>query len=67
MRRNSNRTTASTKKGDWTTVTFLGGEDCEHVMRVNKDLKDLNPNNLNFPEGTRLFITDNLCPYYRVL
>ena len=43
------------------------GKDCEHVMRVKKDLKDLNPNNLDFPEGTRLFIIDNLCPYYRVL
>ena len=36
-------------------------------MRVKKDLKDLNPNNLDFPEGTRLFINDILCPYYRVL
>ena len=36
-------------------------------MRVKKDLKDLNPNNLDFPEGTRLFINDTLCPYYRVL
>ena len=32
-----------------------------------KDLKDLNPNDLDFPEGTRLFINDTLCPYYRVL
>ena len=36
-------------------------------MRVKKDLKDLNLNNLDFPEGTRLFINDTLCPYYRVL
>ena len=36
-------------------------------MRVMKDLKDLNPNDLDFPEGTRLFINDTLCPYYRVL
>ena len=33
-------------------------------MRVKKDL---NPNDLDFPEGTRLFINDTLCPYYRVL
>ena len=43
------------------------GKDCEHVMRVKKDLKDLNPNNLDFPEGTRLFINDNLRAYYRVI
>ena len=36
-------------------------------MMVMKDLKDLNPNDLDFPEGTRLFINDTLCPYYRVL
>ena len=45
---------------------ILGGKT-EQVMRVKKDLKDLNPNNLDFPEGTRLFINDTLCPYYRVL
>ena len=36
-------------------------------MRVKKDLKDLNSNDLDFPEGKRLFINDTLCPYYRVL
>ena len=41
-------------------------KDCEQVMRVKKDLKDLNPNNLDFPEGTRLFINDIMCPYYKV-
>ena len=35
-------------------------------MRVKKDLKDLNPNNLDFPGVTRLFINDTMCPYYRV-
>ena len=47
-------------------IEILGGKT-EQVMRVKKDLKDLNPNNLDFPEGTRLFINDTLCPYYRVL
>ena len=45
---------------------ILGGKT-EQVIRVKKDLKDLNPNNLDFPEGTRLFINDTLCPYYGVL
>ena len=36
-------------------------------MRIKKDLKDLNPTDLDFPEGTWLFINDALCPYYRVL
>ena len=41
-------------------------KDCEQVMRVKKDLKDLNPDNLDFPEGTWLFINDTLHPYYRI-
>ena len=36
-------------------------------MKVKKDLKDLNPTDSDFPEGTRLFKNDTLCPYYRVL
>ena len=29
------------------------------------DLKDLNPADLDFPKGTKLFINDSLCPFYR--
>ena len=36
------------------------------MIRMKKDLKDLNTTDLDFPEGTRLFINDTLCPYYRV-
>ena len=36
-------------------------------MRVKEDLKDLNPNNLDFPEGACLFINDILRLYYRLL
>ena len=39
----------------------------EQVIRVKKDLKDLNPANLDFPEGTRLFINNTLFRYYTVL
>ena len=41
-------------------------KNCEQVIRV-KDLEDLNPIDLDFPEGTQLFINDSLCPYYRGL
>ena len=30
-------------------------------MRVKKDLKDLNPTDINFPDGARLFLIDSLC------
>ena len=36
-------------------------------MRVTEDLKDLNPTDLDFPQGTRLVVSDSLCPYYRGL
>ena len=42
-------------------------KDYEQVIRVKKDLKDLNTTDLDFPEGTQLFINSTLCPYYRVL
>ena len=31
------------------------------MMRVKKDLKDLNPTDINFPDGARLFLIDSLC------
>ena len=42
-------------------------KDSEQLRKVKKDLKDLNPTDLDFPEGSRLFINDTLCPYYKVL
>ena len=66
VRRNSNRITASTKKRRSDDSEIFKRKYCEQVMRVKKDLKDLNPNNLDFPEGTRLFINDIMCPYYKV-
>ena len=42
-------------------------KDSEQVIKVKKGLKDLNPNNADFSEETRLFINDKLCPYYRIL
>ena len=55
------------KKSDRTIVKFCRGKDCAQVMTVTKDLKNLNPTDLDFPEVTRLFINDSLCPYYRGL
>ena len=36
-------------------------------MRIKKELKDLNPRNLSFLEGTKIYVNDSLCPYYRGL
>ena len=36
-------------------------------MRIKKGLKDFNSTNLSFSEGTRIYVNDSLCPYYRGL
>ena len=36
-------------------------------MRVKKDLKDFDATDLDLPAGTKLYINDSLCPYYRGL
>ena len=36
-------------------------------MRVKKDLKDLDATYLDLSAGTKLYINDSLCPYYRGL
>ena len=37
------------------------------MMRAKKDLKDLDATDLDLPAGTKLYINDSLCPYYRGL
>ena len=54
-------------KSDRTIVKFSRRKDCQHLMRIKKELKDLNPANLSFPEGTKIHVNDSLCPYYRGL
>ena len=36
-------------------------------MPVKIDLKDLDATNLDLPAGTKLYMNDSLCPYYRGL
>ena len=55
------------KNSDRTTVKFSSRKDYEHTMHVIKDLKDLDATDLNLPAGTKLYINDSLCPYYREL
>ena len=42
-------------------------KDCEQVVRVKKDFKDLNSTDLGFPERTWLFTNDSLYLCYRGL
>ena len=42
-------------------------KDCKQVLRYKKDLRNFNMNNLDLSEGTKLFINESLCPYYKGL
>ena len=48
---------------DRSIVKFSRTKDCQHLMRIKKGLKDLNPTNLSFPEGTKIYVNDSLCTY----
>ena len=55
------------KNSGRTIVKFSSRKDCEHTMHVKKDLKDLDATDVDLPAGTKLYINDSLCPYYRRL
>ena len=53
------------REKDRTIVKFVNRKDCTNILRVKKDLKHLDPSKRSFSEGTKIFINESLCPYYR--
>ena len=53
------------KEKDITIVKFANRIDCLQILKVKKDLKSLDPTELDFPESTKIYINESLCPYYR--
>ena len=53
------------KEKERTIVKFVNRKDCLQILGVKKDLKSLDPTELDFPENTKIFINESLCPYYR--
>ena len=53
------------KEKDRTIVKFVKRKDFLQILRVKKELKSLDPTDLNFPDNTKIFINESLCPYYR--
>ena len=51
------------KEKERTIVKFLNRKDCLQILRVKKELKFLDPTELDFPENTKIFINENLCPH----
>ena len=54
-------------KSDQVIITFFRRKECQQVLSVKKDLKNLNMVDVGLPENTRLFVNQSLCSYYRVL
>ena len=48
-------------------VKFCQMKDCEKVLKAKSDLENLNKTNLDLPEGSKIFIQERLCSYYRML
>ena len=55
------------KNSDRAIVKFSNRQESLQILRVKKDLKSLDPTELVFPEGTKIFINESLCAYYRGL
>ena len=50
---------------DQTIVKFTNRKDCLRTLRVKRQLKGLDPSAVDLSEGTKIFINESLCPYYR--
>ena len=48
-----------------TIVKFTNRKDCLRILRVKRQLKGLDTSVVDLPEGTKIFINESLCPYYR--
>ena len=53
------------KDKDQTIVKFANRKDCLRILRVKRQLKSFDPSAVELPEGTKIFINESLCPYYR--
>ena len=53
------------KEKERTMGKFVNRKDCFQILMLKKELKSLDPRELDFPENTKVFINEALCPYYR--
>ena len=53
------------KEKERTIVEFVNRKDCLQTLMVKKELKSLDSTDLDFPENTKIFMNESLCPYYR--
>ena len=47
------------------TVKFTNRKDSLRILMVKRQLKGLDSAAVDLPEGTKIFVNESLCPYYR--
>ena len=55
------------KKSDNVIIRFSRRKDCQHVLRVKNDLRNLNLRDLGFHGKNKIYINRSFCQYYRIL
>ena len=55
------------KNNDRVIVEFTRRKDSKQVLQVKKDIKDLPENDRELPSGTKIFVNQGWCSYYRIL
>ena len=55
------------KDNDRAIVKFSNSKDSLQILCVKEDLKSLGMTNLEFLEGTKIFVNESVCDYYRGL
>ena len=50
-----------------TIVKFSSRKDCFKVLNNKNKLKDMSFEDLGFPDVTKLYVNDSLCPYYKFI
>ena len=48
-------------------VKFTRRKDCQHLLKIKKDLSKLTFEDINLARDTKIFVNQSLCAYYRVL
>ena len=50
---------------DRTIITFTNRKDCLRILRIKTQFKDLDAAAVDLPEGTKIYVSESLCSYYR--
>ena len=53
------------KEKERTIVKFVSRRECLQIIRRKNKLQSLDPTELDFPEITKIFVNESLCPFYR--